>query len=160
MTFKERSFLGLWGIGFLIILMTVTLVCVELSRAGMRRGNPLDKMAVLYWNAGTPDGAEYEWQGQVKLASGEWTPVAIGSGITIEPGDCLAYMQGIKLAWRSCFVNDEGNVCYTAEGTEACIGHEISEKLVEPCLRIYDISGAEFSSDLVARWNADHVEEP
>jgi hypothetical protein len=156
MDWEKRLTIGVAVATCITVAGILALICVEASRAGIRRQNPLDQMAVLYWNASTPIGAEYQWQGQYQFGASDWDELLV-SGITIEPGDCLAYMQGITIGWRSCFVNDQGIVLKLEDGTDACNEAEAVEQFPEPCTRIYNMAGEEFDEDLVSRWNADHV---
>lgn len=143
----------------LFVLLSIALFVISIvgvSQAGMDRRNPIDDMVVLQWNAGVPEGATYAWQGQVKLGAGGWTK-AVVAGVTIQPKDCVAYLKGFTFSWRGCYVGTDGIVLTQENGSLACNEAETVEKMPEPCERIYDLGGKQFSADLVARWNADHV---
>lgn len=154
MDLEEKVVIGSFGVFFVAI--AVFLVLGEMSQAGMRRQTPLHDMKVMQWNSGAPAGAEYQWQGQLRIASIGWTPTALD----VQPGDCVAYVKGLALRWRGCFVDEEGNVLNAEDGAASCAEAEQAEKLATPCVRIVNLSGVEFDAGDVARWNAAHVELP
>jgi hypothetical protein len=64
-----------------------------------------------------------------------------------QAGDCLAFEPGLGVQWRGCCLLGEHQAC--AEAIPSTV-------LLAPCLRIFNLSGQQFSSDDVLEWNASH----
>jgi hypothetical protein len=149
--------LRFWSV---VVVALLLVFAVGFAQAGMFRENPIDKLSVLKWNAGTPADADYYWQSYFKLAGSPWTEFGIDNH-EILPGDCMAYSRGLTVKWKSCYVDGDGAILHLVDEPEvpACIKAELAP-FTEACTRIYNVAGQEFAADHVARWNAEHVTTP